>query len=93
MGRRWKEALGVAFVLILAGCFQNLAPEPKVPRITKEELRGWLGNPGVVILDVRTDRSWEDTKEKIRGAVREDPEKDVKAWASKYPKDKILVFY
>ena len=93
MGRRWKEVLTVIFVVILAGCFQSLAPEPNVPRITKEELRGWLGNPDVIILDVRTDSSWEDAKEKILGAVREDPEKDIKTWASRYPKDKTLVFY
>jgi len=63
------------------------------PMITKEELSSRLGNPEVTILDVREGESWKDSKWKIQGAVREDPEKDVKAWAEKYPKDKTLVLY
>ncbi len=62
------------------------------PRMTKEELRSLLGNPDVVILDVRVGPEWQATKEKIQGAVREDPEA-LKNWADKYPKDKTLVLY
>ncbi len=81
----------VAFVL--TGCLQNLAPEVKVPRMTKEELKSLLSNPDVIILDVRLPGEWKRSDVKIKGAVREDPEKDYKTWASKYPKDKTLVFY
>ncbi len=62
-------------------------------RITKDQLFAMLGKPGVVILDVRVADAWEKSKLKIQGAVREDPEKDVKVWSEKYPKDKTLVFY
>ncbi len=81
----------VAFVL--TGCLQNLALDVKVPRMTKEELKPFLGNPEVVILDVRVAGEWKKSTLKIKGAVREDPEKDDKSRASKYPKDKTLVFY
>ena len=62
-------------------------------RITQDQLFAMLGKPGVVILDVREGDSWEKSKLKIQGAVREDPEKDVKGWSERYPKDKTLVFY
>ncbi len=81
----------VAFVL--TGCLQNLALDVKVPRMTKEELKLLLGNPEVIILDVRVAAEWKRGPLKIKGAGREDPEKDDKSRASKYPKDKTLVFY
>ena len=61
--------------------------------MTKEELKSLLGNPGVIILDVREPGDWNKSREKIAGAAREDPEKDIKTWADKYPKAKTLVFY
>ncbi len=91
--RRWIRILTFGFGFFLAGCLQNLVPEPTVPRMTKEELKSILGNPDVVILDVRLQDQWQISKEKIPGAVREDPEKDVRSWATKYPKDKTYVFY
>jgi hypothetical protein len=81
----------VAF--ILAGCLQNVALETKVPRMTKEELKPLLGNPDVIVLDVRLPGEWKRDALKIQGAVREDPQKDYKTWAAQYPKEKTLVFY
>jgi hypothetical protein len=85
----------IAFLVtfVLTGCLQNLALDAKVPRMTKEELKSLLGNPDVIVLDVRIAGEWKRDALKIQGAVREDPEKDYKTWASKYPKDKTLVFY
>ncbi len=65
---------------------------PEVPRITKEELKPMLGNPDVIILDVRPYDQWEVSDQKLPGAVYENPER-VEAWAKNYPKDKTLVFY
>ena len=61
-------------------------------KMTKEELKGRLGDPEVVVVDVRTGGSWTDSTTKIKGAVREDP-KGVQNWVEKYPQDKTLVFY
>ena len=85
----------IAFLvtLVLTGCLQNLALDAKVPRMTKEDLRSLFDNPEVIILDVRIADEWKRSDLKIKGAVHEDPEKDYKSWASKYPKDKTLVFY
>ena len=62
------------------------------PRMTKEELKAMLGNPNLIIIDVRYGKDWTDSDLKIRGAVREDPEA-FDSWANKYPKDKTLLFY
>jgi hypothetical protein len=62
------------------------------PRMTKEELKGRLGDPDLVVVDVRAGGSWTDSATKIKGAVREDPAA-VKNWVEKYPKDKTFVFY
>jgi len=91
--RKGCAALTVAVGMMVAGCVQNLLPEPGIPRMTKEELKPLMGTPGVIIMDVREPDDWNKSKEKIRGAVREDPEKDVKTWAEKYSRDKTLVFY
>lgn len=60
--------------------------------MTKEQLRALLGDANVVILDVRTGGEWGESKEKIQGAIREDPEQ-MQTWSDKYPKDKTLVLY
>jgi hypothetical protein len=82
-------SLSIFFVLL--GC-AALAKFTDVPRMTKEDLRAMLGNPNLVIIDVRYGTDWTDSDLKIKGAVREDPEA-IDAWANKYPKDKTLVFY
>jgi predicted sulfurtransferase len=79
-------------VLIFLGGFLGQAMAKEAPRMTKEELKGLMGKPDVVIIDVRAKSDWEGSKEKIQGAVREDPKK-AKEWANKYAKDKTLAFY
>jgi len=69
------------------------ASEIKVPRITKEEVKPILGNPDVIILDVRSARDWKNTQWKIKGAVREDPNEKSGVWMDKYQKEKTLVLY
>lgn len=66
--------------------------ERDAPRITKEQLKGMLGNSNVIILDVRITENWQASDSKIRGAKRELPTKFY-AWSDKYSDDKILVLY
>ena len=89
--RSWA-IMALAF-LILIGCAEKWSIQLRVPRMTKEELKSLLGNPDVIIMDVRVEEEWKEGKWKIQGAVREDSEKDINSWANKYPKDKTLVFY
>lgn len=64
----------------------------EAPRMETEELKSLLGNPGVVIIDVRAGTDWLLTGDKIKGAVRENP-KDFNDWHGKYSADKTLVLY
>lgn len=105
MGKKgWKmislrlEGMVIILALISAFTFgfaktpQAKGKNVEVPKMTKEELQTLLGNPDVIILDVRVEREWNESKSKIQGAIREDPWK-VESWAEKYPKDKTLVLY
>jgi rhodanese-related sulfurtransferase len=78
--------------LVLSWMLVSIAQTEEIPRMSKEELKGMLGNPEVIIVDVRANADWSGSKLKIKGAVRQDPRK-VTSWMDKYPKDKIIVFY
>jgi len=84
--------IAISVVFAAAAFFATPAAAQDVKRMTIEELKGMLGNPDLVIVDVRRDGDWKSSKVKIKGAVREDQDK-VDAWMNKYPKDKTLVFY
>jgi predicted sulfurtransferase len=75
--------------LIADRCFSSSG----VQRITGEELKELLNDPGTIIIDVRHDNDWEKSKQKIKGAVHEDPLDEEKSWAGRYPKDKNIVLY
>ena len=78
---------------------ETVANAADVPRITKEQLKSMLGDPNVIIIDVRIARHWKESDSKIKGAVREDPGAqapkitEADTWMAKYQKDKTLVFY
>jgi len=95
MGFKAVLAMGVSFICFTLLPITALAmgKGAEAPRITKEELKAMLGNPDVVILDVRESEDWKKSRWKIQGAVREAPEKGIQLWAHKYSKDKLLVLY
>ena len=68
------------------------AASDEVPRISVEKTRELLGSPDVIIIDVRTAKTWWRSSTKILDAVREEPGA-VEKWAQKYPKDKTLILY
>ena len=86
---RWVIA---SLIFLTMGINLALAGE-EVPRMTKEELKEMLSKPDVIIIDVRATLDWQESGQKILGAVREDPDKVAKSWAEKYPKDKAIVLY
>ena len=91
MGR--KQVLLIVAVLAALFAWQAMgvaAGAEEIPRMTKEELKPLLGNPEVVVLDVRFEGGNAPTK--IAGAVVENPEK-VAEWSFKYPKEKRVVLY
>ena len=82
-------ALFTFFVVVGCTMFERSGD---APRMTKEKLKGMLGNADLLIIDVRYGKDWTESDLKIRGAIREDPQA-FDSWASKYPKDRTLVFY
>ena len=93
MTRRKLRVFAVAASFIILGVLAQMACAADVLRMSKEELKSMLGNPGVTILDVRASGDWDNGKTKIQGAIREDPNKNAKSWADKYSKDKTIVLY
>lgn len=93
MARRKFRIFAVVLSFIILGVLTKMAWAADIPRISKEELKSMLGNPEVIIIDVRLKRDWDKSKIKIQGAMREDPNKDTKSWAEKYSKEKTIVLY
>ena len=85
----WIQVMVAGLIVAFAWA---CAAAPEAPRVDKETVKGWLGNPQVVIVDVRAGSDWEDSKTKIKGAVRQDP-KGVQTWAASLPKEKKIVLY
>ena len=88
---------GLAFVIVFLSSITipvilEAGSNIDVPRISVDDAKELLGNPGVVIIDVRTQKSWWSSTTKILGAVREDPSK-VSDWMGKYSKTQTLLFY
>jgi hypothetical protein len=93
-----RNSLGIAGFIILqlyviTSCFTVVsAASIEVPRISIEQTKQMLTDPEVLIIDVRTAKSWWKSPTKILNAVREELG-SVEQWAGKYPKDKTLIFY
>jgi rhodanese-related sulfurtransferase len=90
--KRNMIAVSVIALLVASCVFVDYVPLSDMPLITKEQLARLIDNPKVTILDVRVDQDWTDSRQKIKGAVREEPRQFL-AWAPKYPKDRQLVLY
>ena len=83
----------ILHVVVIASCFEvSSAASVEVPRISIEQTKKMIADPNVVIIDVRTAKTWWKSPTKILNAVREELG-SVKQWAGKYPKDKTLIFY
>jgi predicted sulfurtransferase len=85
----WAMVIMVSLMLAFSWACSSAA---EAPRVDKETVKGWLGNPQVIIVDVRAGNDWQDSKTKIKGAVRQDP-KAVQTWAASLPEDKKIVLY
>ena len=80
--------------LILVGFLTSFSAQAfgQVGSITIEQLLESLNHPEVLILDVRTSENWKASKDKIKGAVRKNPD-HFDSWANEIPKNKYLVLY
>ncbi len=84
--------IAVSFVGVTTARSQTALTPSSVQRISVDGLKAQLGNADLVVLDVRTTHDWDESKTKIKGAIRADFG-NPSAWVEKYPKDKTIVFY
>ena len=92
MKMRLSATWAVTLCLTVVGISALAALAQEAPRITKEELKEMLGNPDVIIIDLRLGRDWANSELRIEGALREDPA-NLNSWLPKYPKEKTLILY
>ena len=85
--------LGIVPLLMTGNATVSTADDPKdIPRISVHQVQQGLGNPEIVIIDVRKARNWLRSSSKIPTSVREDPYTP-NQWFNKYAKEKTLIFY
>lgn len=92
---KWRNVLhAIMIITVMIGVplSASVRAAGDAPRISKEDVKALLGDPGVVILDARTGSSWSKSDKKIKGAVRADPD-EVPSWAGSIPKDKKIIVY
>jgi len=87
-----KKLLACLILIFLTiGLFASFALSDDAPMMTKEQLKAMLGDPDLVVLDVRRDSDYFSSDLKIKGAVR--PDTVTCVTARKYPKGKTFVIY
>jgi len=87
-------ALSLAITVGILSCSSmKETPSAGVARMSVDQLNAKLSDSSVVILDVRSGKDWDESKRKIKGAVRENPKEAVAAWSAKYAKYKTYVLY
>ncbi len=94
MHRVWISLLVATVVsLFLIGMGPNPVETPAKPLMMEVgALNERLGDPELLILDVRKESDWAGSSEKIAGALRADPG-SVERWAAGYDRGKPIVLY
>jgi len=87
-----KRTLLIYFLSIGFTAFLSAQAFGQVIPITINQLLESLDHPQLLILDVRTPGSWQASDNKIKGAVRKNPD-TFESWANDLPKNKFLVLY
>lgn len=80
-------------LVALAGWSAPPSSVEQVPRLTKEQVRGMLGKPDVVVVDIRYIKQYEQSDRRIPGAVFVQPE-NFDEFVKNHPKkDATYVLY
>lgn len=82
----------IYFLSICFTAFLSAQAFGQVIKITINQLLESLDHPQLLILDVRTSGSWQASENKIKGAIRKNPDA-FDSWANDLPKNKYLVLY
>jgi hypothetical protein len=90
---KMKTLIALSIIILVTLSTTTItAMASEIPRITKEEAKKMLDDPGVVFLDVRSGSDWRASEIKISGAVYEKPG-DVEKWVSTYDPEKTYILY
>lgn len=85
--------VAILLLFALAGWSAPPSSVEQVPRLTKEQVKGMLGKPDVVIVDIRYIKQYEESDKKLPGAVFVQPE-SFDDFVKKHPKkDATYVLY
>jgi hypothetical protein len=87
-----NRALLICFISIWFTAIFSAQAFGQVIKITISQLLESLDHPQLLILDVRTSGSWQASNNKIKGAVRKNPD-TFDFWANDLPKNNFLVLY
>ena len=87
-----KRTLLIYFLSIGFTALLSTQAFGQVIKITIDQLLESLDHPQLLILDVRTPGSWQASDNKIKGAVRKNPD-TFDSWANDLPKNKDSVLY
>ena len=87
-----KRTLLIYFLSIGFTAFLSTQAFGQVIKISINQLLESLDHPQLLILDVRTPGSWQASDNKIKGAVRKNPD-TFESWANDLPENKFLVLY
>ncbi len=84
----------LALLLVLAASAPSpgLAAESPVNFVDPDTLKGMLGDPSLLLIDVRHQGEWGRSKIKLKGAMRFSPA-GVASWGPLLPKDRKIVLY
>jgi rhodanese-related sulfurtransferase len=92
MKNRGARKTVMILTLLAAAWLAGPALGQEVRYVDRDTLKSWLGRPQVLVLDVRQPGAWEHSDQKIRGALREDPN-EVAKWGPGLPKNNRIVVY
>jgi hypothetical protein len=88
-----RKYLITFFILVLINALwhqSSMAGDVKMMGIA--ELKARIGVPNTLILDVRAGSHWASSDQKIKGALRVDPD-SFNSWAGIFPTSRTIVFY
>lgn len=89
-----KKLLAISILIFSTiGLFASFASSEDVPVMTKDELKAILGNPDLVIFDVRHGRDFFSSDLKIKGAIRPLVREHIYEAIVTYPKGTTFVVY
>ena len=93
MSTIFRKSLIIVFTSVAITIFWylvSIAGSTKMMSIA--ELKARIGDPSTLVLDVRSDGHWNTSDQKIKGALRVDPD-DFNSWVGLFPKSRTIVFY